>query len=322
MPDRFGHLDRRRFLSGLAILGLTPIGSRLDALGWLEAAARQDGPRRFAGDSVDRAHELLMDPDAALSGLAPRDVGTLHDVVIVGGGVSGLAVAWLLRERNVLLLEREPELGGVSKSATWRGLEYALGAAYVIDPDPDAEDARERRTFGLLQDLGLRERGEDLGRDPTKQRRLSGDGNHCLFSNARVVPKTEVYSARNDAFFAHVLAHDRFPAVPPGDRDLVDALDRLSFSAFLKDAALQRRIYGRTAGALGPRAWEAIEYLLLGCVWHDARRDVGVPRAELLRGRVPDPCWSTPEATASSPGGWQNGSPPRGPTACAATPGC
>jgi hypothetical protein len=164
----------------------------------------------------------------------------------------------------VLLLEREASMGGVSKSAAWRGIDYALGAAYVIDPASDSEDPGERRTFALLEELGLRQRGEDLSRDRSKQRRLSGEANHCLFSNTRVFGTDEVYTARNDAFFRHVLDHDRFPSVPAEDRDLVEALDRVSFSAFLKNAALQRRVYGRSVGTLGPRAWEAIEYYFWG----------------------------------------------------------
>lgn len=258
------HVTRRRFLSGLAVLGFTPVASRLDGFGLLDALAQGDRPRQFLGDDFERAHEVLFDPDALFARGVPRDAGPPHDVLIVGGGMSGLVAAWLLRDRNVVLLEREASMGGVSKSATWRGIEYALGAAYVIDPDPDAEDPRERRTFALLEELGLRQRGEDLSSDRSRQRRLSGEGNHCLFGNTRVFAERDVYTARNDAFFRHVLDHDRFPGVPAEDRDLVEALDRVSFSAFLKNTALQRRVYGRTVGTVGPRAWEAIEYYFWG----------------------------------------------------------
>lgn len=73
---------------------------------------------------------------------------------------------------------------------------YAMGAAYIIDPDPESEDAREQRGFRLLEELGLRERGEDLTRTRTKGRRLGGEANHCVFSNRRVVPGHEVHSRR------------------------------------------------------------------------------------------------------------------------------
>ena len=39
-----------------------------------------------------------------------------HDVVIVGGGIAGLAAAWRLRHRDVLLLEAGDRLGGRMRS--------------------------------------------------------------------------------------------------------------------------------------------------------------------------------------------------------------
>ena len=44
--------------------------------------------------------------------------GEHHDVVVVGAGVSGLATAWHLRDRDVLVLEELERVGGrIGRSA-------------------------------------------------------------------------------------------------------------------------------------------------------------------------------------------------------------
>ncbi len=249
---------RRRFLRTVGGFGLAPFCSRIDLGAWLQAE------RRFSGDNVDEGHRLLMDPEGVLAASPREPHPEPYDVVIVGAGVSGLAAAYLLRGLNTLLLEREAEPGGVSRLESWNGIEYAIGAAYVIDPDPDSDDAREKRTFQLLEELGLRSAGEDLSSDRSRSRRLGGDANHCVFSRRRVVPEREVYSAQNVRFFKAVLDSDHYPAVPPQNAGLVTALDRVSFREFLKAPALQRAWYGRTVGAISPLGWEAIEYYCWG----------------------------------------------------------
>jgi oxygen-dependent protoporphyrinogen oxidase len=58
----------------------------------------------------------------------------MRDVVIVGGGIAGLAAGWRLRHRDMLLLESEPRLGGRIRSErrgsywlNWGGHVYAGG---------------------------------------------------------------------------------------------------------------------------------------------------------------------------------------------------
>ena len=54
-----------------------------------------------------------------------------HDVVIVGGGVSGLAAAYRLQHRDFLLLEKEPHWGGNAYGMEYEGNIYGTGAAFL-----------------------------------------------------------------------------------------------------------------------------------------------------------------------------------------------
>ncbi|HZE25931.1 MAG TPA: FAD-dependent oxidoreductase [Terriglobales bacterium] len=58
-------------------------------------------------------------------------VSARHDVVIVGGGISGLTAAYLLQNRDFLLLEKEPHFGGNAYLMEFEGQAYATGSAFV-----------------------------------------------------------------------------------------------------------------------------------------------------------------------------------------------
>jgi len=77
------------------------------------------------------------------------------DVVVIGGGPSGLAAADEVKGTDFLLLEKEPHLGGNAYTETWEGLSYSTGAAWTTIW-PEAQELVSR--FKLDQ---TRIQGED-----------------------------------------------------------------------------------------------------------------------------------------------------------------
>jgi len=105
-------MDRRRFLTGVSALGLG---------GWLAQ------PRTGAASDGD---------DRRL------------DAVIVGGGASGLAAAWLLKDYRIRVLEAESVAGGRTIGGQWRRFHYAKGTEYIGEP--------EGALAAWIDDLGLK----------------------------------------------------------------------------------------------------------------------------------------------------------------------
>lgn len=83
-----------------------------------------------------------------------------HDVVIIGGGISGLAAAYRLKrdapQLRVAIVEKNSRLGGKLQTRQHDGLTIELG--------PDCFLARKPRGVGLCEELGIADRL--IGRNP------------------------------------------------------------------------------------------------------------------------------------------------------------
>ena len=105
----------------------------------------------LTGDNFNKPHDLLRRLDAYLEsrGGWPASVSETHDVIIVGGGLSGLLSAHELRDKKWVVFEQAERFGGNSKSEIHGGLRFGLGPAYVSLPEAGSPEE------GLFNELGL-----------------------------------------------------------------------------------------------------------------------------------------------------------------------
>jgi len=189
-------------------------------------------PRAFSGDNLDRPHAILWDTSRyiASKGGMP-EASEKVPVVIVGGGMSGLLSAYLLRDLNPLVLEQAPRLGGNSRAETWNGLEYSLGAAYFMEP------ALGTPLRKLMDELGVPYTVKQ-GDDPVvlKGKRIGDFWARKEFAKYRT--------------YLHQMLNEHYPDLP-FDEEWMVKLDRLSLEEKL------RRDLGKN---LHPEILSAVEH--------------------------------------------------------------
>ncbi len=161
-------ITRRDFLNGVAITaGATMIPAQM----WAAVAADlepQDAPGYYPpektglrGDHVGSFEPMHKVRDGAFWEDAPKpvDTGERYDLVVVGGGLSGLAAAHYFRKAagdkaRILILENHDDFGGHAKRNEFRARNRMIlgyGGTYSIEsPAPYSAVAR-----GLIEELGI-----------------------------------------------------------------------------------------------------------------------------------------------------------------------
>jgi len=230
-------LDRRSFVgSALAALGATACQSASDT-------AHIAGG--FTGVDHERGHWLRDVLQSGKSWPAPAKTHSTQ-VLIVGGGVAGLAGARALRLRGVddyAVLELEDSAGGNSRGAELGGMACPMGAHYLPLPGDDAPDVQN-----LLEELGLRRRM--AGRWQYDERHLCHSPQERLFFDGAwqtgLLPVQGVGSATLAQYqqFAALVAQARktaawsLPAYKSAAAPMKRALAAITFEAFLDQNGL------------------------------------------------------------------------------------
>src|SRR6202046_46076 len=114
--------DTRRDFLKFIVAGSVAAGCPVD----FSLLAAEDSPApQLDGDHYEICHQVR---DAHTFAKPP--VSKRHDVVIVGGGVSGLSAAYFLCQHDFLLLEKEPHWGGNATLGDYQGQAFCSGSAF------------------------------------------------------------------------------------------------------------------------------------------------------------------------------------------------
>ena len=143
-------------------------------------------------------------------------------MVIIGGGITGLAAAWFLEESNfscgLLLLEDSAELGGKIRTH--------VEGNFSIDRGADSIISRKRGGVHLCEELGIAD--QLIGRDPTqKQTFLEHKGKLKLLPEgfSGLVP-SDLMALENSAFFSAetITPIAQEPNIPPQDPTIEESV--------------------------------------------------------------------------------------------------
>jgi spermidine dehydrogenase len=150
-------ITRRDFLNGVALTvaaGLTPAAQL--AAQPLRYPPALTGMRGHHDGSFEVGHDLR---DGKTFRIDALPVEERHDLIVVGGGISGLAVAWFYRQAQpdarILILDNHDDFGGHAKRN-----EFTIDGRLVIGYG-GRESLQSPRTLyspvakGLLQSLGV-----------------------------------------------------------------------------------------------------------------------------------------------------------------------
>jgi monoamine oxidase len=124
---------------------------------------------------VQRGHRLLQAANAA------PDETRKTRILIIGGGIAGLAAAWQLHKLAVddyLLLEMEDQIGGNSRAGSSPLTAYPWGAHYLPLPGRQAQHVRE-----LLAELGILQGPVDAEKPIYDERFLCATPQERIFRN-------------------------------------------------------------------------------------------------------------------------------------------
>ena len=259
-------ISRRDFIHDLSIAGLglaMPSALPARAAASFSTPASEDYPPIRTGmrgshpGAFEVAHALARD---GKSFAAPTDLDESYDLVVVGGGISGLAAAYYYRKRfgpdaRILILENHDDFGGHAKRNEFHQggqMRLSWGGTMNLEYPYFSDEVNE-----LLAELGV---SIDTLLEGYHFRYGSGPkGKHALFFDAETYGRDE-------------LVQD-FSFRAGRETNLDDSIDRFPISEESREAL--KNFYARRDNVFAGRSEDAVKELLRGISYTDFLKKYG-----------------------------------------------
>lgn len=216
---------------GVAPASLPGHNDFVNRFGPIDRQVSEEFPDQYTGDQPDTRHAFLWKKDEMIAryGGMPKDVERAG-VVVIGGGMAGLAVTDLLSDKRPILLEQAARLGGTSKGEAWKGIEYAIGAAYFVKPEPGSPVHEYLDGLGILGKARYHSGGTAI--------ELGGRIYADFYSGETDLVRAHEYRAIKEhltqmAASREGLTVPEIPSRTPAEKERTDALDRESLYDYL-----------------------------------------------------------------------------------------
>ena len=197
------------------------------ALGWLQSI----GPilpakfpqTDFNGDQPAFTQKWLQNVEMVAAKSAPDESAEL---VIVGGGLAGLAAAYLLRDAAPILLDAAPNFGGTARGESWEGVQYSLGST-TLKAAEDGSSLDEH----FYRPLDLRSLWRQTpAPDVIYKNQVCPD----FWDGATASDPAAEAQTKAMRDYLRAIARSEYPELPPQNPDAVpDAIKRLDMMSFL-----------------------------------------------------------------------------------------